>query len=202
VNIFVLSTGRCGTKTFFEACRFMTNYTAAHESGNRLGKADSPPYASFRYPQRHIEVDNRLAWFLGHLEREYGDAAFYVHLLRRPEEVARSYLNRGRESILFAFASAVLQYWEHAADLDEDERLRVGLLYCETVNRNIELFLRGKTRQLTMWLHEAKEPFAALWERIGAEGDLEAALAAWDVRHNAADSGQAGAWAAEARSRA
>jgi hypothetical protein len=35
-------------------------------------------------------------------------------------------------------------------------------------------------------LEEGRERFPEFWRRIGAEGDLDAALAEFDVRHNAA----------------
>jgi hypothetical protein len=35
-------------------------------------------------------------------------------------------------------------------------------------------------------LEEGREHFPEFWRRIGAEGDLAAALAEFDVRHNAA----------------
>jgi hypothetical protein len=185
-NVFVLSTGRCGSKTFAKACRHIGNYTSAHESQNRWFHPDvTQPYRDLRYPSHHIEVDNRLSWFLGTLDKRYGKEAFYVHLLRRPEEVGRSLMVRGEDSILFSFASGILQHFSEARRLSEAQRYDVALQYCETVNDNIELFLRDKPQQMTMWLHEIREPFREFWTRIGAEGDLGAALGEWDVRHNA-----------------
>lgn len=51
------------------------------------------------YPQDHIEIDNRLAWFLGLLEETYGDEARYVHLERDPDKVASSMLRRWERQI-------------------------------------------------------------------------------------------------------
>ena len=62
----------------------------------------------------------------------------------------------------------------------------VALDYCETVEANIRLFLRDKTNWMDFRLEEGRERFPEFWRRIGAEGDLEAALAEFDVRHNAA----------------
>src|ERR1051326_4527845 len=90
MNVFVLSTGRCGSQTFAKACRHMTNFFATHESNSPVLHAGVlQPYLSLRLPDQHIEVDNRLSWFLGTLEKQYGDNAYYVHLLRRREEVAQ-----------------------------------------------------------------------------------------------------------------
>jgi hypothetical protein len=118
------------------------------------------------------------------LEKEYGDAAYYVHLLRRREDVARSIITRGEDSIIFSFASGVLQHYRQARTLSEQQRYEIGLQYWDTINDNIQLFLRGKTKQITLWLHEIEEPFQRFWREISAEGDLGGALAEWNVRHN------------------
>jgi hypothetical protein len=57
--------------------------------------------------------------------------------------------------------------------------------YWETVNSNIRLFLKDKTRKLCLDVDNPKAAFTEFWEKIGAEGDLHAALAEWDVHHNA-----------------
>ena len=85
LNVFVLCTGRCGSVTFARACRFIDNYTAGHETAHGY---------NLEYPDRHIEVDNRLSWFLGRLDERYPDA-YYVHLLRRREDVVQSFARRG-----------------------------------------------------------------------------------------------------------
>lgn len=65
-NVFVLCTGRCGSTTLFaQACQHIENYTASHESKIFL-LGDK----RLEYSQNHIEVDNRLSWFLGSLEKK------------------------------------------------------------------------------------------------------------------------------------
>ena len=64
MNVFVLTTGRSGSLTFAEACRHITNFSCGHET--RVGLIGAERLA---YPDQHIEVDNRLAWFTGRLER-------------------------------------------------------------------------------------------------------------------------------------
>jgi hypothetical protein len=183
MNVFVLCTGRCGSETFTRACEHIKNYTVAHESNNRPWVKDR--YRSLRFPPRHIEVDNRLSWFLGALEKEYGPRAFYVHLLRRREEVAGSLVARGEHSILYTFATGTLQYFAAVRKLSTKERYQIGLQYWDTVNDNIKAFLRDKPHQMTMWLHDIKGPYGKFWESIEAEGDLDAALTEWDIRYNA-----------------
>ncbi len=174
MNIFVLSTGRCGSTTFTKACQHITNYTAAHESRGGFLGADR-----FEFADNHIESDNRLSWFLGRLDRHYGDQAIYVHLRRDDERTAQSYLNRYNRGILRAYREKILmRLCTTAPPLD------VCLDYCDTVNTNIELFLRGKPRQMNFRMESGRRDFRRFWDLIKAEGDLDAALAEWDVAHN------------------
>src|SRR5262245_23428243 len=188
MNVFVLCTGRCGSTTFARACGHMTNFTSAHESHRQPGTKLRTRH-DVRYPDNHVEVDNRLAWFLGSLEEEYGGDAFYVHLLRDREEVALSFLNRWekrRTNIMFSFAWGMLtQAYDQVTQLTREQRLEIARVYCDTVNANIRAFLRDKPRQLTIWLHDIQESFPLFWEQIGARGDLAAALRTWDTAYNA-----------------
>ena len=84
MNVFVLCTGRCGSMTFAKACGHISNYTSAHESRKQL--KPKAPRERFIYLDFHIEVDNRLAWFLGTLNEIYGTNAFYVHLKREMKD--------------------------------------------------------------------------------------------------------------------
>ena len=188
MNVFVLCTGRCGSTTFARACGHMTNYTSAHES-RRRPEMPLRTRQDVRYPGNHIEVDNRLSWFLGALDHEYGGDAFYVHLLRDREEVAASFLNRWEKrqtNIMFAFAWGMLTYpYDQVTQLSQDQRLEIARVYWDTVNANIRAFLRDKPRQMTVWLHEIKDSFPQLWNHIGATGDLPAAMRTWDTAYNA-----------------
>ena len=177
MNVFILCTGRCGSTTFIEACRHITNFTAEHESRARMIGDER-----LNYPPQHIEADNRLSWFLGRLDRKYGDSACYVHLKRNDRKTAQSLLNRFDAGIMRAYAAGILMRKDA-----HHEPIDVCLDYCETVNANIEAFLKDKSNTLTVTLEHAKEGFRAFWSQIGAQGDLEAALHEWDVCYNASD---------------
>lgn len=180
MNVFILSTGRCGSYTFWNACRHITNYTAGHEtlSAVRIG-GGKVAYSPIHYPENHIEIDNRLSWFLGTLEKNYGEPAFYVHLMRNPAEVSRSFVARGIDSILFSYAWGNLQYRHRSQVLTNDEKFKIGLHYCETVNDNIALFLKDKPNKLTIWLPNINADFPKFWRAIGAEGDADNAIGEW-----------------------
>jgi len=176
VNVFVLSTGRCGSTTFARACGHIENYTAAHES--RISCVEK----RVDYPDDHIEVDNHLAWFLGRLDERYGDDAFYVHLRRDLEETARSRMQREDRKIdpglMWAYGQRLI--WEN----EEAELIEVCRHYCRTVNANIRLFLKDKSKTMTVRLESAREDFREFWNRIGAIGNVESAVQEWDRRHN------------------
>lgn len=134
----------------------------------------------FRYPPHHIEADNRLSWLLGRLERHYGDDAIYVHLTRDSQQVARSLSMRYSRGIIAVYRTVML------LGLSPDSnRQEVSLDYCDTVNSNIALFLKNKSRVMQFSLEKASEDFCRFCRMIGAEGNLEAALAEFDQRHNA-----------------
>ena len=72
------------------------------------------------------------------------------------------------------------------------EPLAVCEDYCRTVEENIKFFLKDKSQWLLVQLENAQQDFAHFWDRIGAEGDKEAAMAEFNNMHNASK-GQASA---------
>jgi hypothetical protein len=177
MNVFVLSTGRTGTLSLEKACEHVTNYSCSHESRCSLLGDER-----LLYPDNHIEIDNRLSWFLGRLDQKYGDDAIYVHMLRDSEKVARSYVKRwNREtSIIRAYAYGILKRQEHqigdAASISTD--------YVRCVNENITFFLKNKSKKMNFRLENAEEDFEKFWELIGAEGSFERSWKAFSQKHN------------------
>lgn len=171
-RVFVLGTGRCGTRTWAAACGHIDNWTSGHETRNRLfaGRLD--------YPQRHIEVDNRLVFHLGGLQRLYGDDPLFVHLTRDPEAVAASLAHgvRGRRGIMPAFVGHIIR----SRRVNPMEAARI---YVETVTDNIEAFLSGKPNVIRVRIEQPHAAFDQMWEQIGAVGDREAAHGELDQRH-------------------
>jgi hypothetical protein len=175
MNVFVLNTGRCGSVSFIRACRHITNYTSGHETrSNRVGASH------FHYPANHIEADNRLAWFLGRLDRAYGDNAIYVHLRRDPQATASSYVKRYDGGIIRTYRRSILM-----GRPDNRDPMAVSLDFIDTVTSNIELFLRDKCRVIDFSLESARQDFERFFHAIGAEGNLQDALSEWDAVHNA-----------------
>lgn len=179
MNIFILCTGRCGSASFVQACQQIKNYSSGHESlANKFGES------RFDYPDNHIETDNRLSWHLGQLDNKYGDEAFYVHLKRNKEEVARSYSKRFYipGSIMDAFCGGIRK--SPPERLTEKERYKACFDYVDTVTINIEHFLINKSKVMVINLEDIEDDFKEFWSQIGAIGDIEAALDTFKVKNN------------------
>lgn len=173
MRVFVLTTGRSGSQTFAAACRHIGNYTCGHES-----RAHYTDERRFDYPDGHIEVDNRLAWFLGELANLPAESTFFVHLVRDEEKVARSYLRRSqskqlRSNLLDAFAHGILI---RRKELSDKAMLRCARLMVRTINCNIAAFLRTR-RSVVVPLEAPDEGFGRFWSEIGAEGSFADAMA-------------------------
>ena len=178
MNVFVLCAGRCGSMTFIKAAAHIANYTAGHET-----RAHLIGYDRLSYPRRHIEADNRLSWFLGRLNAEYGDSATYVHLMRRDQEATvRSFLKRYDSGIMLAYRRGVLMGLS-----ENEEPILVCRDYVQTVTQNIRAFLQNKSSVVRIYLETAKDDFRDFWNAIAAEGDRDAALNEWNTRYNASE---------------
>lgn len=176
MNVFVLCTGRCGSTGFIRACSHISNFTSAHESRSSLLGSER-----FAYLSRHIEADNRLSWFLGRLDRTFGKEARYVHLTRDVRKVAASFVKRFDYGIIKAYrGTGILMGVSDSAD-----PMTVALDYCDTVNSNIQAFLKDKRYQMDFRIENSDKDFVNFCQWIGAEVDLDRALAEFRVRHNA-----------------
>lgn len=178
MRIFVLSTGRSGTTTFARACSHITNYTSGHET-----KA-SQWRKRLAFPDQHIEVDHRLAHFLGTLDKRYGDEPIYVHLRRDPEQTAASWsVRKHRAGQMRTWPPAVVYMGDGwPSDLTH---LQAARIMVQTMIDNIELFLRDKTKVHEIWIENPRQTFDDFWDAIDAEGDRNKAHAELRVRHNA-----------------
>jgi hypothetical protein len=156
----------------------MHNFTAGHET-----LAREPLPRRLDYPDEHIEVDNRLFFYLGLLEEAFGAEPFYVHLLRDEQDVVRSLLDRWDTPISLG------QGWERTVMM---RGAGTPQLHAEAaadavtaMNAGIRVFLRDKPRQQVIHLEDCPEAFGRFWDAVGAVGDRDSAMAEWSVSHNA-----------------
>jgi len=174
MRAFVLTTGRSGSVTFAKACSHIINYTSGHET--RFGDWENRLF----YPDSHIEVDHRLAYFLGGLDKKYGNNPTFVWLRRDREAVAQSWARRTE------IKASMINHWPKAALFGPQglTPLKAAKLMVESTEDNIELFLKDKTKVHEVWIEDPKNTFIKFWHSIGAEGLLEKALAEFNVRYN------------------
>lgn len=165
--------------SFVRACEHIRNFTAGHETQAKNIEADK-----FSYPDNHIEADNRLSWFLGQMDKEYGDKAYYVVLKREKANVVASFNKRWKNqgSIIKAFGRGILM--QKLRNLTEPELLQLCDLFYDTVYDNIDLFTKDKSHVLPIRIENIKQDFRKFWHWIGAEGDIDLALAEFDKVHN------------------
>ena len=180
MRVFVLTTGRSGSTTFQRACSHISNFSSGHES-----RARKPASERIEFPDNHIEADNRLSWLLGRLDDRYGNDAYYVWLKRDDRLVSESYSKRwGRMYyIMEGYCYSILQFPIYS----EKTRLQLASDYVGTVNANIKLFLKDKKNSMVFHLESAEHDFRRFWNWIGAEGDIDRALAEWEVAYNATE---------------
>ncbi len=180
MNVFVLSPGRSGSKTFALACMHLDNFTSGHETRAKLFGPQR-----FNFPDQHIEVDNRLTWFLGTLGKLYDSKdVLYVHLIRDPEKVSQSMNKRwklpNRSNIMRSFAHGIVMRNE---DYDEKSKLKAAEYYVQTVNNNIEEFIKHRP-SMTVNLLDNGKTFDEFLNRINAVGDIEKVKNVWNKVHN------------------
>jgi len=176
MRVFILSTGRCGSTTIFKACKHIKNYTSGHESLAREFGINR-----FNYSDYHIESDNRLSWHLGTLDKMFGNDAFYVHLIRDRDLVCNSFLKRYTNPVSIAQSFGRLI----RMNVKVSDKKQVCYDYIDTVNNNIEHFLKDKDKKIQINLSSVKKDFTLFWNKIGAEGCLESSLKEFDIKHNA-----------------
>lgn len=177
MRVFILCTGRSGSNTIIRACEHIENFTSGHET-----LSDQVGENRFNYPDNHIEADNRLSWFLGTMDKKFGEA-FYIHLIRNKKDTVNSFNRRwvinGGRSIITSFAWSLLM-----TPPDEKKKLKICERYYDTVNDNIEFFLKSRTKKLTIHLEAPEKDFMLFWDTIGAKGNLDAALNELKIHHN------------------
>ena len=171
MRAFVTGTGRCGTVTFSEACRHADNYTCGHETHTNLGSC-SGRIACWEYADGHIEVSHHLVIAIPLLRDLYPNAR-WVHLVRDDREACARSL--ARRFPLGAFAR--VWFFRRTAPL-----MPAAYAFYDTVNALCRALIPDA---FVLHLETAEEQWADCWEFLGCQGDFDASLAEWSVRHNA-----------------
>lgn len=155
--MFVIGTGRCGSATFFQACRHITNYTTGHETTVRKIKND--------FPDRHIEIAARLP--IGTIIKNYPGSK-WVHLIRERDSCVQSLITNGKEPL----EHFIKYHKKTPIDLET-----TATLYYEWTNDNIKQMLKTE-RHITMHLEDIE--WMEFWGFIGAEGNFCKSTIEWN----------------------
>lgn len=178
-NVFILCTGRSGSVSVAKACQHITNFTSGHETKAKLLGEDR-----FAFPNNHIEVDNRLIWDLGRLEKHYGDNAYFIYLKRESKKISKSFIKRTYypNSIFKAYCDGVKKTPTEKTNAKELKELSED--FVDNMTHSIEAFIKRQPRKLTIDIDHISTDFKRLWDFIGAEGDYQAAINTFNKKHN------------------
>ncbi|MEP2735219.1 MAG: hypothetical protein ABJP34_02890 [Erythrobacter sp.] len=175
MKVAVLTAGRAGSMSLYQACRHIRNFSAGHDSKEGELAAQRAQIAD-----GHIEIDTRFAWMLGQLEERNPQGLHYVFLTRDTAGIAASYNRRwtNRKGVMRGYCETILQRDKPVEDM------AVARDMVETVEANIRSFLSGKPHSVIR-LENWEKDLPKFFTDIGAEADTDAAFAAFAERHNA-----------------
>ena len=171
MRVFIFGTGRCGTVSIAAALKHATNYTVEHEGY-------SPDW---QYPDHHIEVNPQLRAVVGGWPMEDYRNDMFVWLQRDREKVADSY--RRLDGGMW------LDYWwEICPTVRPRSDIAAARIAVEWIEKQcFDAFRsRAQTQRVILGIDRIKnkDEFPALWSRIGAIGELAAALRVFDTPMN------------------
>lgn len=170
MRVFVVGTGRCGTVSFREACRYIENYTSGHETISH----------ELEYPDQYIEVNPHFHARLHTLIYKYPDA-LWVHLIRRYDVCVESLAAMDDGQVMLSLGRMYPSIYpahdalEIASLFYHDINLRINRSLCSMVSPD---------RRMAIHLETVKHQWKTFWDWIHAEGDYQASLASWDTPHN------------------
>lgn len=181
MRVFVVGTGRTGSLTLAKALEAtVTNFSVGHETQSEL------PWERREYPDKHIEVDHRLSFYLSLvLSEEWGPELAIVHLQRELEATVASWARR------FRVRGGMMRAWTNGI------LFRPGELEPELAARDYVAAVRANVDNLVGmastfgWAIGLNVNLArpaslrAMWDRLELEGDRSRFLELCKRRLNA-----------------
>lgn len=177
MNIFILSTGRCGSTSFIKACQHAVNYTAGKETRYKLLFPKK-----WEYPVGHIESDPRL-WCQLQVLDQYFPSAWYVHLTRDVNEVIDSYVHKFTKR---SDPIGQMRAWAELRGRRVDDPRELALDMIITMRTTIDNFIMGRPH-MTIDINDVERKFEDFWIWGNLRGDMEAAQREFLLKHNARD---------------
>lgn len=166
VRVFVVGTGRCGTVTFYRACRHIIGFTCDHE-----GKAGSVP--PWYFNDNHIEIGSHLYPQMSQLVKRYPDAR-WVHLYRNKKDCVRSIVTQCRTEM-----EHYSQMWFHAFRASPE---KIAAAYYDSVNATIPVVV---PECLPIPIEHATELWEVFLDYIGGPECSPDAVKELELQYNA-----------------
>ena len=170
MRVFVVGTGRCGTSTFYHACRHIHNYEAYHEPNS--GQVDS-----FETEDQVINVSSQFVVRIPELLKKYPESK-WIHLIRNRDQCV--------ESLAKCCPVEMDGYVRQWCQIFQCNLTRASQFYYDSINSMIELMLRNQSC-LTMNLPIRRPAWMTFWSFVGAQGDFESSLREWESCYNSRD---------------
>jgi len=167
MRVFVTGTGRCGTVSFREACEFMDNYTAGHET--LCGFLD--------YPDNHIEVNPQFRVCISALIQKYPDALF-VHLYRSRESCVQSLVALSGGAVMRAY------YVLHPSVMRSGSLRDVAGCYYDFETRLIDMQIDKAEQHRKYRLEDWRIWWPEFWKAVNATGNYKASYESWKTPRN------------------
>lgn len=166
-NIFIISPGRTATYAMSKAFSNVSDYTCAHES--RVGFFNDQ---RINYPDNHIELDNRLSFYLPQLTRKYSKKNSLLVIVNRDRNsIAKSYNKRWRKiNIMKAFSQGI-----HMNDL-QSNNIDVCLAYVNYIYETIDYFKPQWDNVLEIEFSDLNFGIEQILKKINKINDLENVL--------------------------
>jgi hypothetical protein len=167
MRVFVVGTGRCGTCTFYQACKHITNFTVGHESwlpGTQLPE----------FPVNHIEIASHLYPHMGFLKVAY-PTALWVHLRRDRTACVQSLANNLQVEV-----ECFHQMW---AMQPAESTLLAAEFYYDTLNRSIPGFMGLVSFNFSID-HIDRDDWKQFWTILTATGDFNKSYEEFSRKYN------------------
>ena len=167
MNVFILSPGRTATTTLSEAFSCVKGWSSAHESRSQLLGDER-----VNYPEKHLEFDNRLTWFLPRLTKKYSSSALLVIVQKKQCRLASSYNKRWyKMNIMKSYSQGILM-----RDL-KDNNLDVCKDYVSNVYEHLEYVSKDWMDCIYLDIDNPEEGVVGILNYIGGtESDLKEIL--------------------------
>lgn len=166
-NVFIISPGRTATSAMSKALSHVSGFTSLHESRVSFLQDER-----INYPNFHIELDNRLSFYMPQLTKKYSKKESLLVIINRDRKsIAESYNKRWRKiNIMKAFSQGI-----HMRNLNSNN-IDVCLAYVNYVYETLDYFKNDWDNVLEVDFSNLNAAITQILKRINKIEDLDNVL--------------------------